>query len=286
MGPPGFCPQCLLQVGLESHAPGDSLFEPIQSAPSASPSAFELPTTEQLAHRFPQLEIFELIGRGGMGVVYKARQKDLDRFVAVKILPPGVNDDPAFAERFTHEAKALAKLNHPNIVTLYEFGQTDGLFFFLMEFVDGMNLRQLLNAGRMAPPEAVAIVPQICDALQYAHDAGIVNRDIKTRDILLDQVVVAVAKWPTFMGLAKLAERPGVVAARNRGRFGEVDRSRQSGLHAKQYMVSGTVRSPIGSGSPGRHLFAGRGFLSDAHRRIAHRRFGSTVGERRSGREA
>ncbi len=209
-GPAGLCPQCLLQVGLESHAPGDSLFEPIQSAPSASPSAFELPTTEQLAHRFPQLEILELIGRGGMGVVYKARQKDLDRFVAVKILPPGVNNDPAFAERFTHEAKALAKLNHPNIVTLYEFGQVDGLFFFLMEFVDGMNLRQLLNAGRMAPPEAVAIVPQICDALQYAHDAGIVHRDIKPENILLDRRGrVKVADF----GLAKLAERPEPLAA-------------------------------------------------------------------------
>src|SRR5207302_3353507 len=101
--------------------------------------------------------------------------------------PPGIGDEPAFTERFTREARALAALNHPGIVTLYEFGQTDGLFFFLMEFVDGVNLRQLLQAGRLAPREALAIVPQICDALQYAHDQGIVHRDIKPENILLDR---------------------------------------------------------------------------------------------------
>ena len=90
-------------------------------------------------------------------------------------------------ERFAREAKALAKLNHPGIVTLYEFGQADGLFYFLMEFVDGVNLRQLLEAGRVSPREALAIVPQICDALQYAHDQGIVHRDIKPENILLDR---------------------------------------------------------------------------------------------------
>src|SRR5206468_1744603 len=81
--------------------------------------------------------------------------------------------------RFTREARALARLNHSNVVTLYEFGRANGLFFFLMEFVDGVNLRQLLNAGRVSAREALAIVPQICDALQYAHDQGIVHRDIK-----------------------------------------------------------------------------------------------------------
>jgi len=163
--------------------------------------SFVAPTPEELGPFFPQLEILELLGRGGMGAVYKARQKQLDRCVAVKILPPGIGDDPAFAERFTREARALAKLNHPNIVTLHEFGQTDGLFYFIMEFVDGLNLRQLLEAGRIAPREALAIVPQICDALQYAHDAAIVHRDIKPENILLDrQGRVKVADF----GLAKI----------------------------------------------------------------------------------
>jgi serine/threonine protein kinase len=142
---------------------------------------------EEVRKLFPHLEVIELIGRGGMGAVYKARQKELDRLVALKILPPGIGDDRAFADRFVREAKALAKLNHSNIVTLYEFDHTDGLFYFMMEFVDGVNLRQLLQAGRLAPREALAIVPQICDALQYAHDHGVVHRDIKPENILLDR---------------------------------------------------------------------------------------------------
>ena len=144
-----------------------------------------------------------------MGAVYKARQRELDRVVALKILPPGIGQDPAFAERFTREAKALAKLNHPGIVTLYEFGKADGLFFFLMEFVDGVTLRQLLEGERISAREALAIVPQICDALQYAHDQGIVHRDIKPENILLDrQGRVKVADF----GLAKLVGTEGVHA--------------------------------------------------------------------------
>jgi serine/threonine protein kinase len=107
--------------------------------------------------------------------------------VALKILPPSAGGGPAFAERFTREAKALARLNHPNIVTLYEFGRADDLFFFLMEFVDGVNLRQLLETGRVSPRQALAIVPQICDALQYAHDRAVVHRDIKPENILMDR---------------------------------------------------------------------------------------------------
>jgi len=163
---------------------------------------FTPPSIEELARKFPQLEILELIGRGGMGVVYKARQRELDRIVALKILPPGIGDEVAFAGRFAREAKALAKLNHPGIVTIHEFGRADGLYFFVMEFVDGVNLRQLLAGGRVSPREALAIVPQICDALQFAHDQGIVHRDIKPENILLDRRGrVKVADF----GLAKLA---------------------------------------------------------------------------------
>jgi predicted Ser/Thr protein kinase len=148
---------------------------------------FTPPGIEEVARQFPHLQIIELIGRGGMGAVYKARQKELDRVVALKILPPGIGDDPAFAERFAREAKALARLNHPGIITIHDFGRTEGLYFFVMEFVDGVNLRQLLAGGRVSPREALAIVPQICDALQFAHDQGIVHRDIKPENILLDR---------------------------------------------------------------------------------------------------
>ena len=94
---------------------------------------------------------------------------------------------PAFAERFTREARALARLNHPHIVTLHDFGEAGGLYYFLMEFVDGVNLRQMIAGGKLEPREALAIVPQICEALQYAHDEGIVHRDIKPENHLARQ---------------------------------------------------------------------------------------------------
>lgn len=197
--PGGLCPQCVMALNFGP----ETIFH-------EEATAIFLPSIEELSAHFPQLEIIELLGRGGMGAVYKARQKQLDRMVALKILPPGIGEKPSFAERFTREARALAKLHHPKIVTLYEFGEAGGLFYFLMEFVDGLNLRQLLDAGNLRQEEALAIVPQICEALQFAHDQGIVHRDIKPENILLDrrgQVKVA------DFGLAKImqveSETPG-----------------------------------------------------------------------------
>jgi len=135
--------------------------------------------------KWREVKIMELLGKGGMGMVYKARQPHLDRIVALKILPRDAAKDPAFAERFQREAKALARLNHPNIVAIYDFGQSGDYFYFLMEYVDGANLRQLERSRRLSPEEAFAIVPRICEALQYAHDAGIVHRDVKPENILI-----------------------------------------------------------------------------------------------------
>ncbi|MBC8011107.1 MAG: serine/threonine protein kinase, partial [Burkholderiales bacterium] len=120
---------------------------------------------------------------------------------------PGLDADPGFAERFTREARALAQLNHSGIVTLYEFGRTPaGRYFILMEFVDGMNLRALLDAGRLAPREALAIVPPLCDALQYAHDRGLVHRDIKPENLLIDRLGrIKIADF----GIARLASKGG-----------------------------------------------------------------------------
>jgi serine/threonine protein kinase len=170
----GLCPRCLMA---EAMAPTQ-----VEAEPSAQPP---LPP-EQIAPHFPQLEILKCLGRGGMGVVYKARQKTLNRFVALKLLAPERVLDPRFAERFTCEAQALAALNHPNIVTVHDFGQAGGFYYLLMEFVDGVNLRQLLRARKFTPEEALAIVPPLCDALQFAHDRGIVHRDIKPENLLID----------------------------------------------------------------------------------------------------
>jgi predicted Ser/Thr protein kinase len=172
-----------------------------------SPGSFRAPPVEELATRFPQLEIQELLGQGGMGAVYRARQKSLDRLVALKILPPQSAGDPAFAERFAREARAMARLHHSNIVTVFEFGETDGLFYLLMEYVDGVNLRQAIRSKQITAEQALSIVPHICDALQYAHEEGVVHRDIKPENVLLDKRGrVKIADF----GLAKLLRRGAV----------------------------------------------------------------------------
>jgi tRNA A-37 threonylcarbamoyl transferase component Bud32 len=169
----------------------------------AGAGAYEPPQPAELAERFPDLEILELVGHGGMGAVYKARQTRLDRLVALKILAPHRVRDPAFAERFTREARTLARLAHPHIVGIHDFGEVDGLYFFVMEYVDGASLREVMQAGRLSPGDALGLVPQICGALQFAHDAGVVHRDVKPENILLDRSGgVKIADF----GLAKLLE--------------------------------------------------------------------------------
>ncbi|GHT21026.1 hypothetical protein FACS189419_01260 [Planctomycetales bacterium] len=161
---------------------------------------------------FPDLEIIEVIGRGGMGTVYKARQPKLDRFVALKILSENLAAKPVFAERFAREGKILAKLNHPNIVSVYDFGQVNAgdtsLFYLILEYVDGVNLRQAMREEKFTPEQAIAIVPKICEALQFAHDEGVLHRDIKPENILLDaKGRVKIADF----GIASIRnEHPGV----------------------------------------------------------------------------
>ena len=176
--PQGLCPECLMKSGFDTRGPG---------APRDAGRGFEPPSIAQVARLFPQLEILELLGHGGMGAVYKARQRGLDRFVALKILPPQIARDPGFAERFNREARALARLNHPNIVTVYDFGQAVDIPYFLMEYVEGWSLRQVVQAGKLSPADTLNVVMQICEALQFAHGEGVVHRDIKPENILIDQ---------------------------------------------------------------------------------------------------
>ena len=171
--PQGLCPRCVLaEVAVDQ--------------PHPPTHATDVPSLERVAKAFPQLEIVELVGRGGMGFVFKARQPHLDRFVALKLLPDKLAGDPNFAERFGREGRVLARLNHPNIVSVFDFGQAGGFYFLLMEFVDGVNLRQAMATGKFSPAEALTIVPKICEALQYAHEKGVLHRDIKPENILLD----------------------------------------------------------------------------------------------------
>ncbi len=192
----GLCVRCLAAVNFATET----------LVPDDSTDAFiAAPAIEAIAAHFPQLELLGMLGRGGMGVVYKARQKTLGRLVALKLLAPERIGDPRLAQRFIQEAQALAALNHPNIVTIHDFGQAGEFYYLLMEFVDGVNLRQAMAAGRFAPEQALMVVPPICEALQYAHDHGVVHRDIKPENLLLDKEGrVKIADF----GIAKMLGRP------------------------------------------------------------------------------
>jgi serine/threonine protein kinase len=149
--------------------------------------AGHVPSVDDVSAAFPQLEILTLIGQGGMGWVFKARQPKLDRLVALKLLPASLaKRDTTFTGRFEQEGQLLARLHHPNIVAVHDSGKAGEFFYLLMEYVDGVNLRQAMRSSRFTPAQALAIVPHICDALQYAHDEGVLHRDIKPENILLD----------------------------------------------------------------------------------------------------
>jgi predicted Ser/Thr protein kinase len=173
-------------------------WETLRTKPAPGP-----PRSADLEQSFPQLEVIGLLGQGGMGYVYKARQRGLDRLVALKLLPQEVSKESDFAERFGREARALAKLSHPGIVVVHDSGQVGGLYYFIMEYIEGLNLRELLqrNEGRLDTDRALQIVHSVCDALEYAHDEGVVHRDIKPENILLD--LKGRVKIADF-GLAKL----------------------------------------------------------------------------------
>ena len=196
--PDASCPACLL-------APDDGM------ATATLPSTREPPPIEELRRRLPDFEIIALQGRGGMGAVYRARQRGLAREVALKIVVP---DRPEAAARFAVEARALSLLSHPGIVAVHAVGSDGDLCWLAMEFVDGPTLRAAMRSGALSPERALALIPTLCDALQYAHDRGVVHRDIKPENLLLDrggQLKIA------DFGLARLLSggRPSPAATRD-----------------------------------------------------------------------
>ena len=198
----GLCAACILRQGADAVPAAEPLGEARRPAGAADPG---VPAISDIQRDFPELEILELIGRGGMGLVYRARQRRIERYVALKVLAPEFAADPAFAERFLREAQALAKLQHPNVVTVHDFGERSGRYFLLMKFVEGTALRRLLDDRKLTPGEALSLIPQICAGLHYAHDEGVVHRDIKPENIIVqpDGNVVIVD-----FGLVKLLDRP------------------------------------------------------------------------------
>jgi serine/threonine-protein kinase len=131
-------------------------------------------------------ELQEELGKGGMAVVYRARDRMLERLVAVKVLRQDYSQDPAFLERFRQEAKAAANLSHPNIVTVHDFGLDQGQLFIVMEYVPGTDLKALIRRkGRFTPEEALPLLIQACAGIGYAHRAGLVHCDVKPQNMLV-----------------------------------------------------------------------------------------------------
>ncbi|MEZ5386337.1 MAG: protein kinase [Prosthecobacter sp.] len=178
------------------------------SSSASKPSkGWQPPTLEEMQAMLPQYRFVSLLGRGGMGAVYKAVQTSLDREVAVKVLPGDLIDDTdaQFAERFKNEARTMAKMNHPAIVSLWDFGETStGLLFIVMEFIDGTDVSaMIISQGRLPEDYALSITAHVCDALQYAHSHGVIHRDIKPANILINMDgAVKVADF----GLAKQSD--------------------------------------------------------------------------------
>jgi serine/threonine protein kinase len=149
-------------------------------------TTFEAPEISVLAPLFPGYEIECLIATGGMGAVYRAIQKSLDRTVAIKILPHEFSNDAAFCAGFEAEAKAMARLNHPNLIGVYDFGEVNGMLYIIMEFVPGKSVFHSAHGIAIDPKEVVRLVTGICSGLSHAHENGILHRDIKPSNILLD----------------------------------------------------------------------------------------------------
>jgi phage shock protein PspC (stress-responsive transcriptional regulator) len=152
----------------------------------STPSGWTPPAPAELSGLIPNLEIEELLGVGGMGAVYRARQVHLDRPVALKLLAPELAADPTFVARFQREARVLARLDHPHIVRLHDAGGTNDRLWLLLELVDGASLRDALRTGRFSVSATLRLIPALAAALAYAHRAGVIHRDLKPENILLD----------------------------------------------------------------------------------------------------
>jgi serine/threonine protein kinase len=180
---------------------------------AAAVAGWAPPLPDELAALLPAFEILRILGRGGMGAVYLGRDRKLDRLVAIKLLPPELSAEASYVDRFMREAKALARLDHHNIIHIHAFDQTAaGHLYFVMEYVDGVDLHRLMRpaapsgssgSGLLPYPTTLEIISRICDALQYAHDKGIIHRDIKPANVIVaTDGRVKVADF----GLARAAE--------------------------------------------------------------------------------
>jgi len=184
-----FCSNCATSLKVSEDKP---------SIPTKTLETPKPPIRKVIASKY---QILEELGKGGMGIVYKAKDTKLDRIVALKFLPPELTQDDDVRERFIQEAKTAAALNHPNITTIHEIDEDEGRTFIAMEYVEGKSLKDKIKSGLLTMDEAVEIASQVASAILEAHEKGIVHRDIKPANIMLKEK--GQAKIVDF-GIAKL----------------------------------------------------------------------------------
>lgn len=222
---------------------------------------------EGLQKSFPQYQLKRAIGQGGMGSIFQAKQTTLDRDVALKIIDPKISADQTFLDRFEREAKVLAKLSHPNIVAIYDFGRTpDGIAYLVMEFVYGLNLREAMSTMEFSVAEASNLMQSLCDALFYAHQRGVIHRDIKPENILLGDdgtlkiADFGIAKWndprsaPRITATQQVLGTLHYLAPEQIESPGEVDHRIDIYSLGVVYYELLTGRLPVGNFEPPSHL--------------------------------
>src|SRR6185436_14025352 len=184
--PKGLCAQCALDGALEMTNAASQVHQPEAPATPTSLQAPSLSTDNSPLGSFGDYDLLEEIARGGMGVVYKARQRKLGRIVAVKMIQAGPLAGKEFVQRFRTESAAAALLQHPNIVAIHDVGVHDGRHYFSMDYVEGRNLAQRVGPQPLAANKAACYVEIIAEAIHYAHERGILHRDLKPSNVLID----------------------------------------------------------------------------------------------------